>query len=60
MIRAVRYIVHGNANVEQAFQLYKKLVNESKNHHQNKSKGKKVNQNKSNKPKQNNPNQNKK
>jgi len=59
MIRAVRYIVHGNANVEQAFQLYKKLVNESKNHRQNKSKGKKSNQNKSNKPKQNNPNQNK-
>ena len=59
MIRAVRYIVHGNANVEQAFQLYKKLVNENKNHKKNPSKGNNPNQNKSNKPKQNNPNQNK-
>jgi len=40
MIRAVRYIVHGNANVEQAFQLYKKLVNESKSSRQSKPKGK--------------------
>ncbi len=28
MIRAVRTIVHGNANVEQAYNLYKKLINE--------------------------------
>ncbi|MCV0398664.1 MAG: 3-hydroxy-5-phosphonooxypentane-2,4-dione thiolase [Nitrosarchaeum sp.] len=48
MIRAVRYIVHGNANVEQAFQLYKKLVNESKNGRQNKPTGKQPNS--SNKP----------
>jgi putative autoinducer-2 (AI-2) aldolase len=59
MIRAVRYIVHGNANVEQAFQLYKKLVNESKINRQNKPKQTNPNQNKSNKPKQTNPNQNK-
>ena len=48
MIRAVRYIVHGNANVEQAFQLYKKLVNESKGSRQSKPKGKQHNS--SNKP----------
>ncbi|MDH3502700.1 MAG: 3-hydroxy-5-phosphonooxypentane-2,4-dione thiolase [Nitrosopumilus sp.] len=61
MIRAVRYIVHGNANVEQAFQLYKKLVNENKNQNANKSKTKKPNQNnkKTNKKNklQNQPNQ---
>ena len=58
MVRAVRYIVHGNANVEQAFQLYKKLVKEDTNKNkskgnkpnQNKSKGKKPNQNKSQNP----------
>ena len=54
MVRAVRYIVHGNANVEQAFQLYKKLAKEDTN--KNKSKGNKPNQNKS---KGNKPNQNK-
>ena len=61
MIRAVRSIVHGNSNVDQAFSMYKKLSkedskkkNSSKNHNQNKSKPK----NKSKKP-QNNPNQNK-
>ena len=47
MIRAVRSIVHGNANVEQAFQIYKKLTNEYK---RQKPKGKKPNKNKSNKP----------
>ena len=49
MIRAVRAIVHGNLNVDQAFNLYKKLSKEnSKN---------KPNQNKSkNKPNQNNSN----
>ena len=49
MIRAVRSIVHGNSNVDQAFKLYKKLVSEeSKNRpkNQNKSKGN-TNQNKS-------------
>ncbi len=45
MVRAVRYIVHGNANVEQAFQLYKKLAKEDAN--KTKSKGNKSNQNKS-------------
>ena len=54
MIRAVRSIVHGNANVEQAFQIYKKLANEYK---RQKSKGKKPSKNKSNKP--NTQNQNK-
>jgi len=29
MIRAVRTIVHGNANVEEAYNLYKKLINET-------------------------------
>ena len=57
MIRAVRFIVHGNANVDQAFKLYQKLVNEEK------SKGNKPNQNKNqnkqNQSKGNKPNQNK-
>ncbi|AFS81169.1 fructose-bisphosphate aldolase [Candidatus Nitrosopumilus koreensis AR1] len=75
MIKAVRAIVHQNANVDQAFQLYKKLASErpNKKHkskgnkpNQNKSKGNKPNQNKSkgnkpnqNKSKGNKPNQNK-
>ena len=66
MIRAVRSIVHGNSNVDQAFNLYKKLSksdsknkthsksSDQNNPNQNKSKSK----NKSKKP-QNNPNQNK-
>jgi len=61
MIRAVRAIVHGNSNVDQAFKLYKKLAGEDSKKKQ-KSKGKKPNQNKSNKPNQNKsnkPNQNK-
>jgi len=62
MIRAVRSIVHGNSNVDQAFKLYQKLVNEESkkpnNPNQNKSKKpNNPNQNKSKKP--NNPNQNK-
>jgi putative autoinducer-2 (AI-2) aldolase len=48
MIKAVRSIVHGNSNVDQAFELYKKL-----------SSGKKQNKPKQNKPKQNKPKQNK-
>ena len=52
MIRAVRAIVHGNSNVDQAYSLYKKLVNQESN----KSKNNKPNQNKS---KNNKPNQNK-
>ncbi|MCV0392499.1 MAG: 3-hydroxy-5-phosphonooxypentane-2,4-dione thiolase [Nitrosopumilus sp.] len=59
MIRAVRSIVHGNMNVEQAFNLYKKLVNEESKFKSKNNKFKnKPNQNKSNKP-QNKPNQNK-
>ena len=54
MIRAVRSIVHGNNNVDQAFKLYKKLVSEeskTKKQQKNKSKNKPNNQNKSkNKP----------
>ena len=63
MIRAVRSIVHGNSNVDQAFKLYKKLVSgESKNkpNNQNKSKNKPNNQNKSkNKPNNQNKSKNK-
>jgi len=61
MIRAVRAIVHGNSNVDQAFKLYQKLANEdSKNKpNQNKPNQNKPNQNKPNKPNQNKPNQNK-
>ena len=69
MIRAVRGIVHGNLNVDQAFKLYKKLANEDskkQNPNQNKSKKQNPNQNKSkkqnpnqNKSKKQNPNQNK-
>jgi putative autoinducer-2 (AI-2) aldolase len=49
MIRAVRAIVHGNLNVEQAFKLYKKFADENSKNRQ-KTKTKKPNQNKSNKP----------
>ncbi|KFM16098.1 chromodomain-helicase-DNA-binding protein 4 [Marine Group I thaumarchaeote SCGC RSA3] len=75
MIRATRAIIHQNANVDQAFKLYKKLSNEESGKkqkskgqkpNQNKSKGKKPNQNKSkgkkpnqNKSKGKKPNQNK-
>ncbi|QDI89481.1 3-hydroxy-5-phosphonooxypentane-2,4-dione thiolase [Candidatus Nitrosopumilus sp. SW] len=75
MIRATRAIIHQNANVDQAFKLYKQFSNEEpnkkrkskgKNPNQNKSKGKNPNQNKSkgknpnqNKSKGKNPNQNK-
>jgi putative autoinducer-2 (AI-2) aldolase len=54
MIRAVRGIVHGNSNVDQAFKLYKKLASEDFKH-------KSKNQNKptQNKPDQNKPDQNK-
>ncbi|MEX0862403.1 3-hydroxy-5-phosphonooxypentane-2,4-dione thiolase, partial [Nitrosopumilus sp.] len=56
MIKAVRAIVHGNLNVDQAFNLYKKLVNEEP-----KKKSNKPTQNKptQNKPTQNKPTQNK-
>ncbi|KFM21054.1 chromodomain-helicase-DNA-binding protein 4, partial [Marine Group I thaumarchaeote SCGC AAA799-B03] len=65
MIRATRAIIHQNANVDQAFKLYKKLSNEESGKKQ-KSKGQKPNQNKSkgqkpnqNKSKGKKPNQNK-
>ena len=48
MIRAVRGIVHGNLNVDQAFSLYKKLSNEKSQKDQKSNKPKK----KSNKSKQ--------
>ena len=44
MIRAVRAIVHGNSNVDQAYSLYKKLANQESNKSKNKP-----NQNKSKK-----------
>jgi putative autoinducer-2 (AI-2) aldolase len=64
MIRAVRGIVHGNSNVDQAFKLYKKLASEDFKHkskNQNKPNQNKPNQNKpnQNKPNQNKPDQNK-
>jgi len=49
MIRAVRAIVHGNLNVDQAFNLYKKLSKENPKNKPNQNKSK-------NKPNQNNPN----
>jgi putative autoinducer-2 (AI-2) aldolase len=53
MIKAVRSIVHGNSNVEQAYNLYKKLVSEGP------KKKNKFNKNKSNKPDQSKPDQSK-
>ncbi|MEK9682524.1 MAG: 3-hydroxy-5-phosphonooxypentane-2,4-dione thiolase, partial [Nitrosopumilus sp.] len=47
MIKATRAIIHQNANVDQAFKMYKQLVAQDSNKKQ-KSKGKKPNQNKSN------------
>ena len=62
MIKATRAIIHQNANVDQAFKMYKQLAAQDSNRKQ-KSKGKKPNQNKSNKPqnksKGKKPNQNK-
>ena len=62
MIKATRAIIHQNANVDQAFKMYKQLVAQDSNKKQ-KSKGKKPNQNKSNNPqnksKGKKPNQNK-
>ena len=50
MIRAIRSIVHGNANVDQAFKLYNDLCKENKKPQQNKSKN--PNQNKPKRPDQ--------
>jgi len=69
MIKAARSIIHGNSNVEQAYNLYNKLSanDKSNNPNQNKKKSNNPNQNKKksnnpnqNKKKSNNPNQNKK
>ena len=68
MIKAARSIIHGNSNVEQAYNLYKKLSANDKskkpnNTNQNKNKSKKpnnTNQNKNKSKKPNNTNQNKK
>ncbi len=46
MIRAIRSIVHGNANVDQAFKLYNQLCKENKPNKQNKNKPNKQNKNK--------------
>ena len=72
MIKAIRSIVHGNSNVDQAYSYYQKLVsegpkrkNKSKKPNQNKpnqnkpNKPKKPDQNKLNKSDQNKPDQNK-
>jgi len=56
MIKAVRSIVHGNSNVDQAYKYYQKLVSEGSKNRQNTNKSNKPNQNK---PNQNKPNQNK-
>ena len=47
MIKAARSIIHGNSNVEQAYNLYKKLSanDKPKNSNQNKNKSKKPNPN---------------
>ena len=69
MIKAVRGIVHGNLNVNQAYDLYKKLCNERPNKKNNQNKNKKKqnkpqnknkNPNQKNKSKQNKPKQNNK
>ena len=58
MIKAVRGIVHGNMNVNQAYDLYKKLSNENSKSKKNSGKpNKQKNKNKPNKP--NNPNKSK-
>jgi putative autoinducer-2 (AI-2) aldolase len=64
MIKAARSIIHGNSNVDQAYNLYKKLAANDKskkqNPNQNKNKSKKQNPNQNkNKSKKQNPNQNK-
>ena len=64
MIKAVRSIVHGNSNVDQAYALYQKLAKEGpkkKNNKKSKAKQGKPNQNKQNqnKPKQKKSKQNK-
>ena len=50
MIRAVRGIVHGNMNVDQAFKLYKKFANEETKSKQGKKPQKPKQQNNSKKP----------
>ena len=50
MIKAVRSIVHGNANVDSAYDFYKKLVSEGP---KKKNKSKESTENKSKKPTEN-------
>jgi putative autoinducer-2 (AI-2) aldolase len=62
MIQATRSIIHGNSNVDQAYNLYKKLSNQNKPKNPNQNKPKNPNQNKPKNPNQNKPkipNQNK-
>ncbi len=59
MIRAVRYIVHGNATVDQAFKLYQTLRNEKPQQIKPQIKSTQPNQNKPQQIKSNQPNQNK-
>ena len=59
MIRAVRAIVHGNSNVDQAFKLYKKLAGEDSKNKPNQKKSNNQNKNKPNQKKSNNQNKNK-
>ena len=53
MIQATRSIIHGNSNVDQAYNLYKKLSNQNKSKNPNQNKSKNPNQNKSKNPDQN-------
>ena len=54
MIKAIRGIVHGNLNVDQAYKLYKQLVSQESK--PKTSKGKKQNKKKNNQQKKGNPN----
>ena len=47
MIKAVRAIVHGNSNVNQAYDLYKKISNEKPNRNNKKPNKPKTNRRKS-------------
>jgi len=52
MIRAIRSIVHGNANVDQAFKLYNDLCKENKSNKPQQNRPNNKNKGKSNKPQQ--------
>jgi len=53
MIQATRSIIHGNSNVDQAYNLYKKLSNQNKSKNPDQNKSKNPDQNKSKNPDQN-------